>query len=345
MDSLKKSTSGTALNKSSGSLKKSTSGNALSSSSSKVDVVVHDYIAAQPGEVKHTVKTSSGELACYLRMGENSEHVELPFIVTYHDLGTNHVSCFSPFFGQPAMKTVLPFINILHIEAPGHEYNSADIENHYPSLEQMSQDILYVLDHFKIKTFIGLGSGAGSAVLTKFAINNPKYVIGLILVGSALKSFGWLETVKHWIGFKSIPSFKNPENVKNYLIKHFHLGELDTTSPDIMQSIINEMNMINTVNMCHYVESYLKKDDINLNDIHGLKCKILVVVGKDDVHVDDVIELFSHFNPSLSTLITIPECGALVTVEKPYDLIEPFKLYMQGLGFLLDYYQSIGDEE
>lgn len=43
-------------------------------------------------------------------------------------------------------------------------------------MEEMANQINYVMVHFGLKTFIGFGVGAGAHVLTKFAISNPDKV-------------------------------------------------------------------------------------------------------------------------------------------------------------------------
>eukprot|EP01133_Synstelium_polycarpum_P013294 gene13294-15626_t len=311
-----------------------------------VDVLVHDYNHVQENEKRHDIKTSRGSLACFERRGALFDTVDTPFIITYHDLGVNHITCFTPFFDHPKMKSCLPYLNIIHIEAPGHQYNGETIPtDSYPTLHQMAEDITFVLQYFKIKSFIGIGSGAGGAVLTQFTVLNPKYVLGLILVGSAIKSFSYLELVKSWVGFSSLPSMKNPNSVKNYLLHNYYSENMEETNPDLYDTMKREMQMINSENLCHYVQSYLKREDISMEDIHKLNCKVLLIVGKDSSITEDVVELFSHFNPRFSTLLQIPNCGILVTAEKPGQLVEPFKLYMQGLGYLLDYYQSVDKKE
>ncbi|GAM28914.1 hypothetical protein SAMD00019534_120900 [Acytostelium subglobosum LB1] len=306
------------------------------------DINVENEYGQTTGEVRHQVNTRDGQsLTCFFRKAENAHSNNLPFVITYHDVGINHITCFNPFFEHPKMKTALPFMNIIHIEAPGHQYKAETIpEDDYPTFTQLAKDILYVLEYFKVKNFIGFGVGVGGAVLTQFAILQPKYVVGLILVGSELKGFGWMETMKHWVGWKTMPSTKNPQSVFNYLLDHYH-----SDNPNIMETIKVEVSNINMENMCHYIDSYLKREDIKMSDIRALRAKVLVIVGKDATDAEDIVELFSHFNPSSATLLQVPDCGLLVTAENPTFMIEPFKLYMQGCGYMLDYYLSVGDDD
>ncbi|KAM9961236.1 hypothetical protein ACTFIR_004073 [Dictyostelium discoideum] len=312
---------------------------------SPINVVVHNYDNNDPTETRHEVQTKHGKLVCFQKIGSN-QSPNMPTIISYHDLGLNHTTCFSPFFNHPNMNHILPYLNIIHIEAPGHEFNAETIpSSQYPSITEMAEDIQYVLDYFKVKVFIGLGAGAGGCILTQYSIFYPRSVVGLVLVGSVIKSFSWLDWVKSWVELTTLPSLKNPTGVRKYLIDHYYADNLEETNPDLLDIIKKEMVLINPDNLYHYVHSFVKRDDIKEEQIKALGCKILLVVGKDSTYKEDIIDLFSQFNPRNSTILQVPDCGILVTAEKPGDIVEPFKLFMQGIGFLLDYYQSHDDAQ
>ncbi|KAF2072596.1 hypothetical protein CYY_006093 [Polysphondylium violaceum] len=308
-----------------------------------INVVVHNNDSHNDAtEVRFEIPTKHGKTVFFQKKGHLFETVKTAPIVTYHDLGLNHTTCFGPLFEHPNIKSILPYLNIIHIEAPGHEFNSETIPaSKYPTIVEMAEEIEFVLDHLKIKSFIGLGAGAGGCVLTQFALLFPRYVQGLVLIGSVIKSFSWLDLIKSWVELTTLPSLKNPEGVLNYLLNHYYSDNLDKTNPDLLESIKREMRMINSDNLYHYVHSFVKREDIKTSEMNSLSCKILLIVGKDSSHKEDIIDLFSNFNPKNSTILQVPNCGILVTAEKPGTIIEPIKLFMQGLGYLLDYYQTV----
>lgn len=47
----------------------------------------------------------------------------------------------------------------------------------YPTMDELANQINYVLAHFGIKSFIGFGVGAGSHILAKYALVHPDKVI------------------------------------------------------------------------------------------------------------------------------------------------------------------------
>lgn len=45
-------------------------------------------------------------------------------------------------------------------------------------MEELSNQINYVMVHFGIKSFIGFGVGVGANILARFALTNPEKVRG-----------------------------------------------------------------------------------------------------------------------------------------------------------------------
>lgn len=46
----------------------------------------------------------------------------------------------------------------------------------YPTIDELSSQLLFVLSHFGLKSVIGFGVGAGANILARFALNNPDKV-------------------------------------------------------------------------------------------------------------------------------------------------------------------------
>lgn len=46
----------------------------------------------------------------------------------------------------------------------------------YPTIDELSAQLLFVLSHFGLKSVIGFGVGAGANILARFALNNPDKV-------------------------------------------------------------------------------------------------------------------------------------------------------------------------
>ena len=54
-----------------------------------------------------------------------------PAIVTYHDIGLNHVSNFQSFFNYGDMADLLGKFRLVHLNAPGQEQGAATLPETY----------------------------------------------------------------------------------------------------------------------------------------------------------------------------------------------------------------------
>lgn len=118
-----------------------------------------------------------------------------PVIVTFHDLGLNHCSNFDSFFEFGDNKLLLQSFSVLHINAPGQERYASTLPDGfiYPAMDQMPIIVKEVVDHFQIKSLIGLGCGVGSHVLLRFSLQHAEMVEGLILINPSTDKANWSE--------------------------------------------------------------------------------------------------------------------------------------------------------
>ncbi|CAE1284684.1 unnamed protein product [Acanthosepion pharaonis] len=88
-----------------------------------------------------------------------------PAILTVHDIGLNHVTCFQGFFSFADMQPILRHFCVYHFNAPGQEEGALPLrpeqdalgnpeslnENSYsyPSMEQLADAVHHVVDHYK----------------------------------------------------------------------------------------------------------------------------------------------------------------------------------------------------
>ena len=118
-----------------------------------------------------------------------------PVILTFHDLALNHVTNFQAFFASRDMQLLLHSFSVLHVNAPGQEEGAASLpaDAHYPTLDQMAQQLELVCQHFKVRSVVGFGVGLGANVLARFALQQPQRVDGLFLVNATATRSSWVE--------------------------------------------------------------------------------------------------------------------------------------------------------
>ncbi|PNI33587.1 NDRG1 isoform 13 [Pan troglodytes] len=118
-----------------------------------------------------------------------------PVILTYHDIGMNHKTCYNPLFNYEDMQEITQHFAVCHVDAPGQQDGAASFPAGYmyPSMDQLAEMLPGVLQQFGLKSIIGMGTGAGAYILTRFALNNPEMVEGLVLINVNPCAEGWMD--------------------------------------------------------------------------------------------------------------------------------------------------------
>ncbi|CDW60015.1 Ndr domain containing protein [Trichuris trichiura] len=124
-------------------------------------------------EVK--VDTSFGKVCVYV-VGDQKK----PAILTFHDLGLSANPCFQSFFHFSEMSAISDKFCVYHVNAPGQEEDAEPLAEKYtfsfiltyvyPTMDELGDIVIAIADHFKLKTFIGFGVGAGANVLCRLAV-------------------------------------------------------------------------------------------------------------------------------------------------------------------------------
>ncbi|XP_072106796.1 protein NDRG2-like [Mobula birostris] len=118
-----------------------------------------------------------------------------PAILTYHDVGLNHKTCFNSLFKFEDMLEITKNFVVCHIDAPGQQEGAAPFPTgyQYPSMEQLCEMLTCVLQYFNFRSIIGVGVGAGAYILAMFAKFNPDLVEGLVLLNIDHNAKGWID--------------------------------------------------------------------------------------------------------------------------------------------------------
>ncbi|KAB5586899.1 hypothetical protein PHYPO_G00006720 [Pangasianodon hypophthalmus] len=261
-----------------------------------------------------------------------------PVILTYHDIGLNHKTCFSNLFNHEDMQEITQYFSVCHINAPGQQEGASTIPtgSTYPSMDQLSETIPVVLQHFNIKSVIGMAVGAGAYILAQFALNHPELVEGLVLINIDAQAEDWMDWAAHKISGWT-------HNVPDMIISHLFGNEEIHNNHDLIANFRHHiLNNINRRNLELFVKSYNSRRNLdverpppggNLN-VRTLKCPTLLVVGDSSPAVDAVVDFNSRMNPTKTTLLKMADCGGLPQVDQPARLAEAFKYFIQGLGYM-----------
>ncbi|XP_076181947.1 misexpression suppressor of KSR 2 isoform X3 [Ptiloglossa arizonensis] len=268
-----------------------------------------------------------------------------PAILTYHDLGLNYISNFQTFFNYIDMRVLLENFCVYHVNAPGQEEGAPTVPNNYiyPSMDELAEQLLFVLGHFGLKSIIGFGVGAGANILARFSLAHTEKVNALCLINCVSTQAGWIEWVYQRINVRYLNSQGMTQGVLNYLMWHHFGRDMEDRNPDLVQVYKNYFERhVNPTNLGLFIDSYVRRMDLNITrEIDPIRKKegltlgvpVINITGALSPHVDDTVTLNGRLDPTNSSWMKISDCG-MVLEEQPGKVSEAFRLFLQGEGYV-----------
>uniref|UniRef100_A0A8C1G2E3 Ndrg family member 3b n=1 Tax=Cyprinus carpio TaxID=7962 RepID=A0A8C1G2E3_CYPCA len=259
---------------------------------------------------EHDIETPHGVLHVTLRGTPKGNR---PVILTYHDIGLNHKSCFNTLFNFEDMQEITQHFAVVHVDAPGQQESAPPFPTgyQYPTMDELAEMLP--------------------------SLNEPALVEGLVLINVDPCAKGWID----WAASKLSGWTSNLVDI--VMAHHFSTDEL-TENQEIIQTyrlhIAQDINPDNLALFCH---SYNSRRDLeierpvlglNENTVKTLKCPALLIVGDTSPAVEAVVECNSRLNPTKTTLLKMADCGGLPQVVQPGKLAEAFKYFVQGMGYM-----------
>uniref|UniRef100_A0AAV2M660 SH2 domain-containing protein n=1 Tax=Knipowitschia caucasica TaxID=637954 RepID=A0AAV2M660_KNICA len=285
---------------------------------------------------EHDIETPHGVLHVTMRGVPKGNR---PVILTYHDIGLNHKSCFNTLFNYEDMQEITQHFAVVHVDAPGQQEGAAPFLSgfQYPTMDELAEMLPFVLTELKFNSVIGIGVGAGAYILSRFALNHPSLVEGLVLIDVDPCAEGWID----WAASKLTGWTSNMVDI--IMAHHFSAEELTDNQELIQTYRLHIAQDINQDNLALFCGSYQYRRDLgierpivglNEHTVNTLTCPALLVVGDTSPAVEAVVECNSRLNPTKTTLLKMADCGGLPQVVQPGKLAEAFKYFVQGMGYM-----------
>ncbi|XP_070691098.1 protein NDRG1-like [Pempheris klunzingeri] len=289
----------------------------------------------EPQITEEHVETQYGDVHCTVT---GTLRANRPVILTFHDIGLNHKSCFETLLNHEDMQEIHRHLPICHVEAPGQHEGAKTLPSAYtyPSMDQLSEALPAVLKHFGFRSVIGLGVGAGAYILARFALNHPDLVDGLVLININPSSEGLMDSVANKIT-------EWTHTLPDTVITHIFGKDEIQTNHDLIATYRHHITTtMNQSNVTQFLRSYKSRSDLEVErpvpggtiNARTLKCSTLLIVGDNSPAVEAVVECNSKLNPTKTTLLKMADCGGLPQVDQPAKVIEAFKYFIQGMGYL-----------
>ncbi|KAM4689429.1 protein NDRG3-like [Discoglossus pictus] len=283
--------------------------------------------------VEHDIETAHGTLHVTMYGSPKGNN---PVILTFHDIGLNHKSCFSTFFNFEDMHEITQQFAVCHVDAPGQQEFAPAFPTgyQYPTMEELAEMVYAVLTHLNFPTIIGIGVGAGAYVLSTLALDHPTVVEGLVLINIDPCGKGWMD----WASYK-LSGWTT--NLVDIVLAHlFSFDELQSNLDLVQTYRLHIAQDINQDNLQLFVDAYNGRTDLEIerpvlgSNVLTLKCPTLLVVGDSSHALDSVVECNSRLDPSRTTLLKMADCGGLPQAVQPGKLAEAFKYFIQGMGYM-----------
>lgn len=325
-------------------------------------VVVRQSPIASQSQSSSTASTIDETFKSNVTNVNNNQQPIRPVIITYHDIGLNYFSNFESFFTRSYVKIMLQNFRIYHINAPGQEENAENLSSNYifPTMDDLSDQLAEICRYYKIEQFIGFGYGAGSNVLSRFALHRPDMVEGLFLINPSATTSTWTEWFYQKFNLRAlaqptpaasvsniqsgslVPNPDLPISVQDYFIWHL-FGNLNQPDRVIDNEAVTfykryfSSGVINKQNLSKFIESYVNRTALAISRddrITNIKCPVAIICADYSPHIDESVKMNSRLDPINCTWVKLSDCS-MPLEEQPNKLAEVLRLFLQGLGYTL----------
>lgn len=195
--------------------------------------------------------------------------------------------------------------------------------------ETMGQDIIALADHLKIDRFHLLTHSTGGFVGVRLAMRDSSRLASLILTdtgsSTSLLPVGTDSETIRISNSKFSRQFENYDWVQ--MIKGirtmpgpFFRGIVESPrAEELLQSALEVISLGDRNTIAAFVRSFYTDPDPRVEDLHGIRCPVLIIYGeKDDLFIESC-KLMSREIPG-AELIMYPAVGHMTALECPEPL-------------------------
>ncbi|CAK9147252.1 unnamed protein product [Ilex paraguariensis] len=297
------------------------------------DSVSVDMETIYLGGKEHIVRTGRGSVSVIV-YGDQDK----PALLSYPDLALNHMSCFQGLFFCPeAASLLLHNFCIYHVSPPGHELGAAAISpsEPVPSVDDLADQIIEVLNYFRIGAVMGMGVMAGAYVLTLFAMKYRERVLGLILISPLCKAPSWSEWLYNKVMSNLLYYYGMCGLLKDCLLHRYFSkevrGNAEVPESDIVQACRRLLDERQSVNVLRFLHAIDRRPDIT-GGLKRLKCRTLIFVGDNSPFHAEALHMTAKLDRRYSALVEVQACGSMVTEEQPHAMLIPMEYFLMGYG-------------
>jgi len=301
-----------------------------------------------------SISTRSGDLTVTI-CGDTT----LNPCIAYPEVGFNGSTCFLPLILAAGSQSLLLkhhyFIFIEPAASPTQP----------PTITDYALQLQDIVSHFKLKEVLGMGMGIGGYIMTKFAADNPRILSGLILISPCCQAVGWswewltgLRAVKALeysssssSSSSSLPAkqedagnidnssiiYSNTSEWSVYAKSHFasrlfgnRTIQTDMGKSDIVDAFERDCQHVSPTGTAAYLKACIYREDI-LEDARRVKCRILLLYGRESLYCKDCEELATVVNKGRFAVMEVAGVGTAICQEAPTEVLGMIQSYLTAL--------------
>merc|ERR1712214_5590 len=225
--------------------------------------------------------------------------------LTVHDVGVNH-NAWLRFINSPAMAQIREKAVFLHVDLMGQEDQAEDVTKDYPSMQEIGEDLVNVLDTLRVKVVIGLGEGAGANIMLRFGAMHVTRCLGVVCINPNEVAMSMLDSLM--------------DRVKN-----MRVGNKPLTS---------DQKQMNQNNVAKFAGAFLNRSDVIPIVEKSLSCETMLLAGaKAESQVKGMEGIFGYCDKSKTSMLKVDDVANIME-EAPGKLANSILLFAKGLGWL-----------
>jgi pimeloyl-ACP methyl ester carboxylesterase len=287
----------------------------------------------------YVVETRYGPITVTVQ-GDRSK----PPLMTFHDVGLNHRTCFQPLFVCAGTSSdLLRRFCIYHIDAPGCEDGGAGLEyapcallRDGETLDALAERCEDVATYFGLTNVTVLGVGAGATVMALYAGRHASPVVAAMLISPSCTR---ASTMEHVLGAAAKFNLRRygwtSWSLQHLMKRMFSYRALAGGSGGLFGSDLactakREMSELNAKAVLAYYEAALNRLD-NTHIYEHLDIDAIILAGTNSPWYKDTLHMNAVMRPRKVAWIEMEGCGTVVTMEDPTCLLSPINLFIQRL--------------
>lgn len=203
------------------------------------------------------------------------------------------------------------------------------------SADDLADQILEVLNFFRLGAVMCMGVTAGAYILTLFAIKYRERVLGLILVSPLCRAPSWTEwfynkVMSNLLYFYGMCGLLKEILLQRYFSKEVR-GNAEVPESDIVQACRRLLDERYGSNVMRFLQAINRRPDLT-SGLKRLRCRTLIFVGDSSPFHSEALYMTSKLDRRFSALVEVQACGSMVTEEQPHAMLIPMEYFFMRYG-------------